>query len=102
MSPTDVPFRWGTTTWGYRHIAIGHGWDNDRDRTDTQAALLDPVPEADTPGSYRFYFFYLGPNRVPCTRRVVTRFDILDQEDVKRGIITSFAHPGWYRKSDFD
>jgi hypothetical protein len=49
MAATDVPFRWGTTTWGYRHVEIGHGWDNDRDRTDTQAALLDPVPEADLP-----------------------------------------------------
>ena len=32
-------------------------------RADTQAALLDPVPEPDQPGSHRFYFFYMGPNR---------------------------------------
>jgi hypothetical protein len=101
MAPTDVPFRWGTTDWGYRHVEIGHGWDNDRDRVDTQAALLDPVPEPDSPGSHRFYFFYLGPNRVPCTRRVVARFDIRAGEFAKRGVITSFAHPGWFRRNDF-
>jgi hypothetical protein len=102
MATTDVPFRWGTTTWGYRHVEIGHGWDNNQDRADTQAALQDPAPEPDDPGSHRFYFFYLGPNRIPCTRRVVARFDVIGTEPVKRGIITSFAHPGWFRKSDFD
>ena len=101
MAATDVPFRWGTLAWGYRHVVNEHGWDNDRDRSDTQAALYDPTPEPDDPGSHRFYFFYLGPNRIPCTRRVVARFDVLDGEPAKRGIITSFAHPGWYRKSDF-
>lgn len=102
MAPTDVPFRWGTVDWGYRHVEIGHGWDNDRDRADTQAALYDPAPEPDQPGSHRFYFFYTGTNRIPCTRRVVARFDVRDGEHAKRGIITSFAHPGWYRKIDFD
>lgn len=102
MAATDVPFRWGTESWGYRHVEIGHGWDNDRDRTDTQAALLDPAPEPDQPGSHRFYFFYMGPNRTPCTRRVVARFDVRVGEPAERGIITSFAHPGWYRRSDFN
>jgi len=101
MAATDVPFRWGTLGWGYLHVANEHGWDNDRDRSDTEAALFDPAPEPDDPGSHRFYFFYLGPNRIPCTRRVVARFNALDGEPAKRGIITSFAHPGWYRKSDF-
>jgi hypothetical protein len=65
MAVTDVPFRWGTDTWGYRHVEIGHGWDNDGDHADTQAALYDPAPEPDDPGSHRFHFFYLGPNRTP-------------------------------------
>ena len=101
MATTDVPLRWGSATWGYRHVEIGHGWDNDRDRADTQAALYEVAPEADSPGSHRFYFFYLGPERIPCTRRVVARFDIIQGEPAKRGIITSFAHPGWYRANDF-
>jgi hypothetical protein len=102
MAATDVPFRWGTEGWGFRHVAIGHGWDHGDDRSDTQAALLDPTPEADQPGSHRFYFFYVGPNRTPCTRRVVARFATLSGEPGERGIITSFAHPGWYRRSDFN
>ena len=81
-------------------VPFCHGWDNDKDVADTQTALLDPLPEPDDPGSHRFYFFYLGPNG-PCTRRVVARFDVKDHESEKRGIITSFAHPGWFRKSDF-
>jgi len=99
---TTVPFRWGTPDWGYRHVEMSHGWDSDLDRADTQAALHDPSPEPDDPGSYRFYFFYLGPNRIPCTRRVVARFDTIPEEPAERGIITSFAHPGWFRKSDFN
>lgn len=101
MASASVAFRWGTTGWGYRHVELEHGWDNSQDRADTQAALLDPAPQPDDPGSYQFYFFYVGPNRTPCTHRVVARFDIFPLEDVKRGIITSFAHPGWYRRSDF-
>jgi PASTA domain len=101
MAPTDIPFRWGNPTWGYRHVEIEHGWDNERDRADTQAALFDPAPEPDDPGSHQFYFFYLGPTRVPCTRRVVARFDVRGQEPAKRGIITSFAYPGWWRRTDF-
>ena len=49
MAATDVPFRWGTLGWGYLHVANEHGWDNDRDRSDTQAALFDPAPEPDAP-----------------------------------------------------
>ena len=101
MSATEIPFRWGTLEWGYRHVKAAHGWDNDRDRTDTQAALADPAPEPDDPGSHRFYFFYLGPDRTPCTRRVVSRFTVPPGHFEEMGIITSFAHPGWFRKSDF-
>jgi hypothetical protein len=39
--------------------------------------------------------------QIPCTRRAVARFDVIGQEEAKRGIITSFAYPGWWRKSDF-
>jgi hypothetical protein len=81
---------------------LGHGWDNAGDLADTQAALYDPAPAADSPGSWQFYFFYMGPNRIPCTRRVVARFNVLANEAGPRGIITSFAHPGWYRRSDFN
>ena len=100
MASTDVPFRWGDT-WGYRHIATKHGWDGSQDRSDTQAALFDPAPAPDMPGSYQFYFFYLGPNRIPCTRRAIARFDLNPGEPAVRGIINSFAYPGWYRQSDF-
>ena len=102
LAAVDVMFRWGTASWGYRHVEIGHGWDEFKDRADTQAALLDPAPEPDQPGSHRFYYFYLGPNRIPCTRRVVVRFNDLPGETGPRGIITSFAHPGWYRRNDFN
>jgi hypothetical protein len=67
-----------------------HGWDEDRDRADTQAALLDPAPAPDQPGSRQFYFFHLGPNKI-----------VRPTEPAKRGIITSFAYPGWFRQSDF-
>ena len=102
MTATTVPLRWGTETWGYRHIAQKHGWDHAQDRSDTQTALLaDLAPAPDQPGSWQFYYFYLTPSRLPCTRRVVARFNIRSEETMKMGIITSFAHPGWYRKSDF-
>jgi hypothetical protein len=31
---------------------------------------------------------------------VVARFDALPREPAARGIIASFAHPGWYRRGD--
>ena len=101
----DVPFRYGSPldNWGYRHISIEHGWDNGQDRVDTTLALADPAPEANTPfaNAYRYYHFYLhGQAKLPCTRRVVVQFGQVGTETETRGIITSFAYPGWYRKND--
>lgn len=66
-------------------------------------ALTDPSPEPNTPyeNAYRYYYFYFGPNRIPCTRRTVVQFGLKGGETQTRGIITSFAYPGWFRKNDF-
>jgi hypothetical protein len=67
-----------------------HGWDEDRDRADTQAALLDPP-------QHRI-------NRAPTssTSSISDRTrSFAPTEPAKRGIITSFAYPGWFRQSDF-
>lgn len=60
------------------------------------------LPEDNVPyvNAYRYYYFYLD-GKQPCTRRVVVQFGTRPDETETRGIITSFAHPGWYRKNDF-
>lgn len=91
----------GTSTWGYRHIAIGHGWDSADDRADTEKALWDPVPQPEprSPTSNQFYYFYLRGS-VPCTRRVVVEFATAPRDPKPKHVITSFAYPGWFRQKD--
>lgn len=57
----SVPFRYGEplNNWGYRHIAISHGWHDGQDRVDTTLALADLFPEENLPyvNAYRYYHF---------------------------------------------
>ena len=101
-----VWLRYGAEGWGYQKIRSKHGWtrtyENSTQSLDTKhtsLALADPAPHLDQPGSYQFYYFYLK-DRLPCTRRVIARFDIKEHETQVRGIINSFAHPGWFRYVD--
>lgn len=94
-STQTVKLRWGTRAWGYRHIAIRHGW-NSAVRERTALALQDPSPtvdyEHDSTGSsflYRYNFSGL-PTGMRCRQLVSVSYRSDPVVPVARHIITTF------------
>lgn len=90
------------TGWGWRHIEWKHGWDSAAASQTELALSTDLLPESEPSGppwgrSYNYYWFFLQ-NRDFCTRRVTVQLVAGPTDPAPKGIITSFAYAGFYRK----
>lgn len=91
-----VKLRWGTRAWGYRHIALRHGWDSGA-AARTQLALADPAPTVDfrrdpSGNSVRYVYEIPGlPNGMRCQQLVAVSYRTDVTVPPGRHIITSFV-----------
>jgi len=95
-STQTVKVRWGTRSWGYRHIVLGHGW-NAAAALRTGLALADRSPEVDVAhdptGSSFIYRYDIPdlPNDMRCRQRVAVSYREDATVPVGRHVITSFV-----------
>jgi PASTA domain len=94
--PRDLPLKWGTTDWGWRHIMIRHGYGAD-DAADTAEALAtDVAPTLRYAGRQQYLYrkYYPMPDgeggTLNCARTVVVEY-APDRLGYFRGVTNSFA-----------
>jgi hypothetical protein len=92
----DVTLRWGTRSWGYRHVVLRHGWDAAA-AARTALALADPSPTLDldhdsTRRSFQYVYDIPGlPNGMRCQQLTVVSYRSNATFTDGRHIITSFV-----------
>jgi hypothetical protein len=87
---------------GWRHIEWKHGWDTDAASQTSLALSTDLPPESEPSGpawgrTYNYYWFFVK-DRDFCTRRVTVQLVAGPSDPTPKGIITSFAYAGFWRK----
>ncbi len=91
-----VKLRWGTKSWGYRHIVLRHGWDMAADERIRLALQSDRTPELDLAhdltGSSFIYSLDLSglPSGMRCRQLVSVSYRTDSIVPVGRHVITSF------------
>jgi hypothetical protein len=77
---TQIPLRWGTTRWGWRHLLQAHPYTS-ADESQTAAALAsDPVPMPSWSSQWIFHRFYDMPDgsggTINCVRSVSVEYAV--------------------------
>lgn len=94
-SDQEIRLLWGDAGWGFRHIAMRHGWTS-ADDTLTERALRDTSPWPQTETAYRYYAMYVDSSTgARCTRKVVVEFKHESYAPLPKHIITSYSYEGW-------
>ncbi len=95
-SSQTVKLRWGTKSWGYRHIVMRHGWNAEAARRTALALQTDRSPTVaprDTTGESWVYLYAIPglPEGMRCRQRVVVSYRRDTAVPVGRHVITSYV-----------
>jgi hypothetical protein len=90
---TEIPLRWGTTGWGWRHILQEHPYTGADEEQTMQALAIDsdPDPGWQTTNQWVFHYFYTEPDgqgdggTITCVRSVSVEYWQSDKE-IKAGV----------------
>jgi hypothetical protein len=98
-APIPINLFWGyqwpgiRRGWGYRHIAILHGYGAGDEANTALALASDQLPTRKSPTAFTFHYRYTNTDlqgSIKCMRSVGVEYQKLDTESAAKHIITSF------------